>query len=94
MYVSKDERLFNVDQVTAYGIQRIASLLLRDSAQAYLDAARIERRPGVCTRVYLASREAAPAAKMPHGIGISKRPKSLSPAKRAAVMAKAELCDE
>ena len=105
---SKDERLFYVDQVTASGITRIASLVSPEEARALLDKARQDRAPGVCTRMYLSTRAEPPPATLrdygpwfTHGKRYNNRwnalpgkPKGLSKAQREAIMVEAETCDE
>lgn len=92
MRTVKDERLFNVDQVTHNGITRLASLVSADESREHIAAARRARAPGVCTRRYLATRETVPKARLPHSIEVPKR-KGLTPAQRAAIMAEAEVCE-
>lgn len=83
--------LFNVEHVTKKGVQLVARDLTRAEADEHLDRARAERVPGRCVRVYLASREQPPNAKLSHGIGISAhRWGPLTDKRRAEILSEAE----
>ena len=90
MRVSKDNRLFHVDRVTADGVRRVATFISAEESHAYIEAARLAREPGVCTRRYLATRETVPLPSLRHGIKIHARRWSLSAKDRAATLAEAE----
>lgn len=84
--------LFNVEHATRAGVQVVARDLSRAEAKIYLELARIERVPGRCVRVVLASRERPHALKLVRSTGTGTGPRRwpMTDEQRAKIMSEAE----